>query len=387
MDVEDYALFTVMIVITGAMNLVTKGGVHFGFTAIIGRVWPDRNRAAQAMKAAIKERRLISLILVPAILAIAGWLLFKNHATYEQIALLLFLLLIQWEFDMRTRVVDQILLFAKLAPTIQTLDTFLSILRLIGIFLLKIYSVLQPVPVILINVLAAGLRVPFILRWLRLELPTDNIECCLNDRREIRRVSRRQLPLEVFFVFQSQVVLLILAWAGSPNQTAYVGALSRIGQLLLPVQAVTNAFAVPRFSAQRQNVFRNWLLWSIFGGAPGLVLVLVAYWYPAVLLFLIGPNYSELTYEVFIFSIGSAFSAAIANSWQLVANKGWNYWAWLQVPVFIAWCAIVPLYLDMKRLDHLLWFQAGFPIGLMVALIVELIAARLRGELLREPEK
>lgn len=380
MTVEDYAIFTVMMVITGAMTVLTKGGVHLGFTAIIGRTWPDRIRAAQALNAAMKERRIISLLVLPPLLLVAGWLLLRNHASPELIAALLILLLIQWEFDMRTRVVDQILMFANRASITQALDAFLALFRVLGVLGLYFYGVIQPIGTIALGVLGAGIRIPFIVRWVGQELPKQTITSNIEDRAEIRRITRRQLPLEVFFVLQSQIILAILAWYSATDQTASIGALGRIGQLLLPIQAVVQAFGIPRFSSAKQHVFHYWVLWSAVGGLPGLGLIVMAYFFPAILLFLIGPNYANLHYELLVGAMGMAASAAVANAWQLLAHRGWNHWAWLQVPVVLIWCATAPLFLDLTQLDQVLWFQAGFPLGLFVVMIVELIAARCRGD-------
>ncbi|MEI6335441.1 MAG: hypothetical protein WCS87_12840 [Methylococcaceae bacterium] len=381
MTIEDYAIFTVMMVITGAMSVLTKGGVHLGFTAIVGRTWPDRTRAAQALGAAMKERRIISLWVLPPLLLVAGWLLLRNHATPQLIAGLLCLLLLQWEFDMRTRVVDQILMFANRAAITQALDAVLALFRVLGVMALYFYTLMQPLMVITLGVLGAGFRIPFIGRWVKQELPTQAIASSPEDSAEIRRITRRQLPLEVFFVLQSQIILAILAWYAATDQTASIGALGRIGQLLLPVQAVVQAFGIPRFSSAKQHIFRDWLLWSVAGGLPGLGLIVIAYFFPIILLFLIGPHYASLHYELLIGTIGMAASAAIGSAWLLLAHRGWNHWAWLQVPVVLTWCVTAPLFLDLTRLDQVLWFQAGFPLGLLVVIVVELMAARYRGDL------
>jgi hypothetical protein len=122
-------------------------------------------------------------------------------------------------------------------------------------------------------------------------------------------------------------------------------------------------------------------LWSAAGGLPGIGLIAIAYFFPAILLFLIGPNYANLHYELLVGTIGMAASASVANAWQLLAHRGWNHWAWLQVPVVLVWCVSAPLLLDLTRLDQVLWFQAGFPLGLCVVIMIELIAARYRGDL------
>lgn len=379
MSVNDYAIFTVMTMVTGAMTVLTKGGVHLGFTAIVGRTWPDRKRAAQAIAAAMSERRIVSFWILPPIILVTGWLLFKNNASPLLIGVLVLLLILNWEFDMRTRIVDQILYFANRPSTTQILDATLALLRVVGIVGLYFYAKLDPIGATGLAVLAAGLRIPFVVRWVRQEIPKKEV-ATIKDRAEIKRITRRQLPLEIFNVLQTQIIFAILAWYGSTSQTASIGALWRIGQLLLPVQSVVQAFAIPRFSVSKRQLFRNWLIWSIMGGLPGLGLVALAYFTPSLLLILIGPNYSDLHYELVVAAVGMSANAAINNAWQLIAHRGWNHWAWLQVPIVLIWIVIAPFALDLTLLDQVLWFHAGFPLGLFLAMIVELIAARNRGE-------
>lgn len=381
MSVDDYAIFTIMMVITGAMSVLTKGGVNLGFTAIVGRTWPDRGRAAQALKAAMAERRIVSLWVLPPLLVVAGWLLLRNNASWILALSLLLLLLVQWEFDMRTRIADQILMFANRSPITQGLDALLSLLRLIGVVIVFQLSLLQSVGAYALSVLAAGFRVPFITKWVHGELQKKEAVATDSDRKEIRTIVRRQLPLEVFFVMQSQIVLGIVAWNSAVDQTASIGALGRIGQLLLPVQAAMMAFAIPSFTCAKEHLLRSWSIWSLAGGLPGMGLVVVAYLFPDALLFLIGPNYENLQYELLVCTIGVAASVLVANAWQLIAHRGWNHWAWLQVPIVLIWCGVSPLFLDLTRLDHLLWFQAGFPLGLFVVLFAEWAAVRRRGDL------
>ncbi|MBA4155573.1 MAG: hypothetical protein CTY18_04145 [Methylomonas sp.] len=381
MTVEEYALFTIMMMITGAMNILTKGGVHLGFTAIIGRTWPDRTRAKQVTKAAIIERKFISIFVLPPILVTAGWLLWKNHADYTVIGSLLTLLIINWQFDMQTRIIDQILMFANKAARTQVLDTILALFRLIGTTSLYYLHCLNALGAVALGVIVAGLRIPFIQRWVRQELVEEPVDISPDDRKEIKKITRRQLPIEIFYVLQSQIVLVILAWYSATEQTASIGALWRIGQLLLPVQAVMHAFAIPHFSRVKSSILRTWFLWSFACSLPGLSLVLICYFFPDLLLLLIGPNYANLQYELFIAAIGTAVNSAVSISLQLIAHRGWNHYAWIQIPVVLVWCATAPFFLNLRDLDQVLWFNTGLTSGTFCAIFFEIIAAKYRGDL------
>jgi len=72
----------------------------------------------------------------------------------------------------------------------------------------------------------------------------------------------------------------------------------------------------------------------------------------------------------------------LANTvWALAANRGWNRWVMLQVPVFVLWCLAAPHFLDLSRLADIMWFQLGYPFALLTAACADIHAAHRRGEL------
>lgn len=376
LDVGAYAIYTVLIVLTGAMTVLTTGGVNIAFSAIVGRSWPDRARAAQALAASLRERRLLSVLVLPPFMATAAWLLHKAAAPAWLIATLLALLLLQWLLDMKSRIVDQILLYAQRAVGLQMLDMVLAFLRLASVVALQLLGWLSVLVVTVVGVIAAALRVPYIQRWARQELPATPPPPHEPDRREIRAVTLRQFPVEIFYCFQGQVALFILALTAAPADTASFGALGRIAQLLVPVSMLVTSYAIPRFSQARTGVFRAFFAWSLLGLVPGIALVTLAALAPGALLLLIGPNYASLQHEVLIASLGSALSVFAGTMWRLAANRGWNRWTLLQIPAFLLWCAVSPTFLDLDSLAGVLWFQLGFPVALMMATGADLLHAR-----------
>ncbi|WP_432261527.1 hypothetical protein [Cupriavidus sp. TMH.W2] len=385
LSVGDYAIYTVTGAIVGAMSIITKGGIHFGLNAILGRTWPDRRRAAQATQAALDQRKRISAFLLPPLLIVAGVLMYRNHAALALVAALLLTLLAMWYFDMQSRVVDQVLLFANRAPALQSLDVGLSGTRLLlswGLYLLGLQSALAAS---LVNTLFAGLRVPFVRRWLRRELPAGAAAPVAEDQRSIRAITRRQIPMDAFYCLQSQFAFGIVAYYGAAGQTAAIGALSRIGQLLVPVSIVVGAYVIPRFAQAREHVLRQYLGWLLLASLPACALVLLAWLWPGLLLRLIGSHYAGLNLELLIACTGAAAYSIVGIAWELLANRGLNHFNFMQVPMVIAWCLAAPHLLDLSTLGGVLWFDAGLSSGLAAAVLCELASAIRAGRLLPPP--
>lgn len=381
LSVDQYAVYTVVIVLTGAMTVLTMGGVNIAFSTIVGRTWPDRLRAAQALQAALRERRIISIVVLPLFLLTAAWLLHRANAGTGLTIALLGLLVLQWHFDMRSKISDQILLFARRALGLQMLDTAMSFLRFALVLAAQGVGLLSVLVATLIGTLAAGLRVPLIQRWTQRELPSQAVAALPEDRQEIRSVTRRQMPVELFYCFQSQIALFIIALSGTAATTASFGALGRIAQLFVPITMLVSSYAIPRFSQEKEKVLRALFGWSLVGLLPGAAMVLVAKFLPGVLLWLVGPNYANLQTEVFVATLGSALVLFAGTLWRLAANRGWNRWVLLQIPVFALWCAVTPFVLDFSKLIDVLWFQLGFPLALIAATAMDLWSAWRRGEL------
>jgi len=381
LSVGDYAIYTVMGVIAGAMANITKGGIHLGLNAILGQTWPDRLRAAQATQAALRQRRRISAFLLPPLLLGAAVLLIRNHAALALTVALLLMLAAMWYFDMQSRVVDQVLLFANRGPALQALDAGLSMGRLLLSWLLYLAGWQGALAANLVNTVYAGARVPFVRRWTRREMPATET-ATPEDSHYIGAIVRRQIPMEAFYCIQSQFAYAIVAYYGAVGQTAAIGALSRIGQLLLPVSVLAGTYVIPRFAQAREGVLGRFFGWVLLASLPALSLVVLSILWPGPLLQLVGNNYAHLHTELVISCLGAGAYTVAGIAWQLLANRGLNHFTFMQVPAVAAWCLIAPHMLDLTSLKGVLWFEAGLPCGLATAVLCELVGAIRSGRLL-----
>ena len=373
LSVSDYAIYSIVFTVMGAITVLTKGGVHLGFTAILGRTWPDMTRAAQAIQSVLRVRHMLSIFILPPVLLMSGTLLWKNGAPALLICLLLCLLVIFWWADMRTKVVDQILYFAHQTTRIQMLDTSLAAIRLLTIPALYVTGYLNVLTAVLLAALVAILRIRPIIMWIHKLLPAGAHTSNPSDLAEMKAGVRRQMPVEIFYVFQAQIVLFVLSYFATSTDVAGYGALSRITQLLLPFQAFMYAFCVPIFARSTSKQGTLLLGLVALASLPGIMLIGVAALQPSMLLWLIGPNYADLQQETLIAAAVAAFSSAAGTAWSLVAHRGLVRWSWLQIPIGLIWCVIASLIFNLGTIKGALLLQGGFSIGLIVAATMDFI--------------
>ena len=383
MAVGDYGAYTIVITLMGAMTVLTKGGTHLGYTAILGRTWPDMTRAAEAVTAALQMRRRISVVIVPLVLGAAWMLLRRNGVGLNETLILLLLLALFWWADMQTRLVDQILSFAKQTTRVQMLDAGLAALRLVAVAALHLGGLLSLPAAVALGTLVALLRVRPILGWIRRLLPPGPAPAARpDDTAEIRATVRRQMPVEIYYVFQAQIALVVLTLFGSVTEIAGFGALTRINQLLLPVEALTYAFLLPMFTrcsvAKARRIYLPLVALTML---PGAALVLIALLVPGVLLWLVGPNYAHLHQDIAVAAIVAMLGRGAHTAWNLLAHRGWVRFSWVQIPVGLGASLLAPFVLDLGTITGALLLQLSVAAGWIAAAALDFRRSRHEPEI------
>lgn len=380
MPVNDYAIYSVFVTIAGAITILTKGGAHLGLASILGRTWPDLDRASSLINATLIVRKLVSAVLLPLILLSSFYLMHRAGADLFVNILLCSSLAAFWWADMRTRVVDQILFFSKDAPFVQMVDLSVAVLRLGLIFCMYVGGTVAIIPAAIINVIGASARIKPISNRIKKTLRGRSEPAREQDLREMKRISVRQIPTDIFFVCQAQIAMGLLITSASSAAIATYGAVSRISQLLSPVEALALAFFVPSFSSGDTGSLKKFLLLILIGTSPGIVLSVTALMLPELLLWPLGQAYSNQADAMVACTVCSAFNMAANIAWSLAAHRGWNCWGWVRIPFGLIWCVVAPFILSTDSVPGAFLFYSGFSIGVLLAVILDLITATRRNQ-------
>jgi hypothetical protein len=197
---------------------------------------------------------------------------------------------------------------------------------------------------------------------------------------EIRAVAVRQLPIDTFVALQAQATIFYLTLHGGGVELATYGALSRIAQLLTPFNAVILAYFVPHFAKVTDDVARRMLGYVAIGSVPALGLLTVALAAPQLLLFFVGPAYSAQTWPLLVCAGMVAFTNAVEVSLALVAHRGWNRWGWVRIVIGLFWIGVAPRFVPVHTAAGGYMLVAGFSVGTLLAVMLELRGAWRRGE-------
>lgn len=377
LSVEQYAIYTVATTVTGAVAVLSKAGTNVGFVSILGRHWPDYPRLSSAIAALRQARRTLFVCLVPIVLLLAAFLLYKNSVSPLTSVVILVLLTVFWVGEMNSKTVDQILFFAHQTTRVQALDSGIAVFRFALTAILYGFGLLSAASAFAMTSLMAVLRIFPINRWVFQLIPRPDKPPMPEDSKEVMDGVRSQLPVDAFYVLQGQIVLLLLSLHATTAVIAGYGAMSRIVALMAPIRVLNEAFYIPiAAKANRRVVVRTILLLSCANAIPGLCLITITLLFPSHVLWLVGPQYAHLEEEMYVMVFATAFSLTGGMFWNLVAHQGWMKYAFLQIPVWFLWVFGAEYIVDLSTISGALILNAGFTLPSVLIGIFELYRHR-----------
>ena len=378
---SDYAIYTIAMTMIGAIAVLTKGGVRMGLSAALARFWPDKERSSVAISSTIRTRFFISALTMPIVIIMSGVLMHRADAPVLLNVAIVGILIAVWWADMRSAVIDQLLFFDDQAVRVQVLDTLIAAGRMVALGALWLLNILSIMSVLLVHFLSVAVRIPFIQKWVHRALDHIRADPDPEVTGSVRTVALRQVPVDIFGVAQAQVAMFFLTQGGGTFELATYGALGRFAQLVAPAAAVSVAFFVPAFARTNDRVIFRMSMFVLFGSIPAFAFILIALVQPQAMLFLIGSSYSSQAQALLVFSLTTTVINAVQIAWSLSSHRGWNKWAWLRIPIGIAWCFIAPFVLEVHTASGAFIFYAGFSVGTAISIAVDLVSARRRGEI------
>jgi len=153
-----------------------------------------------------------------------------------------------------------------------------------------------------------------------------------SQEKAIVRLAMPNVPSTVFYAIQGQVMLMLITVFGhSVSSVANIGALSRLGQILVLFSQMNIILAEPFFAKLEQSRLRR-----IYILAAGLVAVgaaafsALAFLFPEVFLWILGPHYRQLRLEVGLMVLSSSIQYLGGFLWVVHSSRRFVYW-WVTI--------------------------------------------------------
>jgi O-antigen/teichoic acid export membrane protein len=329
----DYAVFGLSLTLQSALGLIVDLGVTSAIMALTGGQYADRAVLGRYIQAGLHLRSRL-LLIGAAVGAAAIYVIGKRQHWPWPTETLVFTVVI-------AGVLVQFWISIYGVPLIlnQHLGRYYAILtgaaalRLIAVLVLRWAGVLTAGPALMAGT-AASFGAALTLR----RLSRRHWEAAGHVNRQaaskiIHYIAPRA-PLVAFQSLQGQMALFAVSYFGSPKPMAETGALGRLGQLFILLNAFNWMVLGPRFARIGKEELRPFYLQTV-GIASGVstLAACAAFLWPGPLLWLIGPKYANL--EGPLRYVAAAACIAYVSTLMLVIhnNRQWVYWwsAWLEI--------------------------------------------------------
>ena len=331
--VDQYGFYTIANTMMSALYLLAESGIASAAVGIGGRAWQDPDWLGRTVSSTVKMAGWLRNLVAVPVAAVLVWLLVKNGANAITTVALLCLVLVGGALSLLGQIYIMVPRLLGDARFQQTIGFLMSGLRLLATVALASIGLLASTA-LLAAVLCLVIQIWVIRRWIggriRLDAPSDPaIEA------ELRAVTARQLPNGVYYLFQSQLGIWLLSVFGTAETVADLGALTRISAVLSILIATMQGIVLPRYARIQERPRLVGLYLLILAGFAGLSSLLVAaVWLaPEPLLWVLGPQYAHLEYELLLAAAAAAIASVSILSWMLSANKGWFLPVWINMPI------------------------------------------------------
>lgn len=135
-------------------------------------------------------------------------------------------------------------------------------------------------------------------------------------------------PAIIFSAFQSQISLFLISFFGGTVNIAEVSALSRIGQMFAVLTTFNVIVIEPYISRhRREGLLRKFALFVVLAAAACVPVVIVAFVWPGVFIWIIGQKYDGVQNLMGWFILSCCMNFVSTLVWIMNRARKWVFWS------------------------------------------------------------
>ena len=323
LSTEQYAYYTIANSMLAAITILTDSGISAGVTSESGKIWRDKEELGKVLATGIQLRKSFAIfslsISVPALFYLLDS---QGLEWWESLSLIAAMLPVFW-----ATLTGSIL---QIVPKLhQDVDELLKVnLSANGIRLVFTFLALLLFPLASLAIVATGLGqvyTNFQLRKLSSRNANWKGESDPVYRSRILKVVKRVMPGTIYYAIAGQLTIWLVSAFNTTDGVADIGALSRIMAVLVILRMTLNLLVIPRFARLPDD---KRVLLKRFGQVLMLVVLLsvgittAIYILPEPVLYVLGDNYANLEFELYLISVTSCISMVAQVIYQLTSSRG-----------------------------------------------------------------
>ncbi len=326
LSVADYAKYAVVFGFLPTLSVLMDVGFSGALLPLIGERIDDRRLIADFVASLRQIAHWLYLLICPVAVIVYPLIVHRQHWAWQVVGAMIALLLAAVWCARVYGAYGAVLIVRRDRKSWYRIQMTSSLGTLALLGLAWAAHLLTGISAMLINVAGmAYVACAFYLQARRL-LGVKG-EASPEKRNAIVHFAAPNLPNMVFYAFQGQISLFLIAFFGRAAGIAGLGALSRLGQVFVLLTQMTPVLIEPYFARlPRTRLKRNYVgLLLIEVLICGVITGLVRF-FPEPLLWILGPKYSGLHYEVFLLIVVSSLGYLYTVFWVVNNACRFVYW-------------------------------------------------------------
>jgi O-antigen/teichoic acid export membrane protein len=326
MAVEDYAVFTLAFAIQSAMIAFVDVGFSGSIVPLVGSRTGDRAVIGAYVAGARQLRRwFLPFVLLGGLLAV--WILgSRQQRGWGMIAGLFALVAVTIWFNAMSVLYGAPVVIRQELRFLQLTQNAMGGIRVLAYVLGHFTGWLGALFALGLNT-AIGIGQALAVRRRsgpHFDEPGAQAPETAAARQEILRFVRPQVPLLVFNAVQGQIIVFLVSIFGSGMALAATGALSRLNLIFSVAPYFFGWIVQPYFARIDARLVRR-RFWQLTLGCGGVLATvpLVGFLLPEPFLWLLGPNYDHLRWEVGLLLLAGSVGTAVGLVATLTLSRRW----------------------------------------------------------------
>jgi O-antigen/teichoic acid export membrane protein len=359
LPVADYAKFAVLFGYMGSLTVLLDVGVAGTLAPLVGG--QIANLPLIANYVASLRQIILRLYLVVAPLAILGFvfLVRKQHWGAAVVAQMLAALLATAWFARVSSSYGAVLILRRDRSRYYRIQILASLGSLGLLLVLWLLHWMNLYVAVLLNVAQVIFLATSYYRRARQLLGVRG-RAIAQQRKAIIRLAMPNVPGSIFYATQGQITLMLITLFGhNASSVASVGALARLGQILVFVAQMNPILVEPFFAKlEAGRLKRTYLLTAAIVVVCSAAYSGLAFAFPEAFLWVLGPKYSQLRLEVSLAILASAMHYVAGFMWVIHTSRRFVYW-WSNVSQIVLTLivqAILIWRMDLSTVRNVLLF-------------------------------
>ena len=377
MPKTDYAIYTILMSVQAVLTILSNSGIMIGFIKTGGDIWNDTRKLASLIKTATQLRFYIAFFAFLIAGFYGSYLLIEQDIASLQIIIFLASIILIVIPEIHSAFITNALLLRKEVMKVQwvQLITQSSRLLLLLLVLLLFRNHLTINIVLVITISSIWLSYWFLIKKSR--HVTDH-KALVNP--EYKKTLLHYIKLmwhnELFFAFQGQISIFLIGVFGSTSSLADLGALARLAAIYAILTALITNIVMPRFARAQDITIMKWQYLQLLTilGFSSIFILLLAYIFPGMFLWILGPKYSYLEFELILVMILGAVNLFISGIAGLNQAKGWiKFRTFWEIPLNILAIILGVKFFDISTLSGVLYLSIAFRLSTFCFLLLTVI--------------